>query len=155
MPNFTSAKDAIKSELEHARKGAAYYQSLVDTLEEALAKLDSIGSGADMPVRKSAGIGSARAAGASKRGRPARAKNATGKTLPSTGKDFWPSLVTEEPQSASQILHAAIERLGFTPDEEQLQKLRQRMTFAINSLVKTNKIQDAGSGRERRFFTAK
>jgi hypothetical protein len=83
------------------------------------------------------------------------AKGAIGGTgLPFTGGDFWPNLVTAEPQSASDILNAAIVSLGFTPTKAQIQKLAGRQTFAVNALVKAGTIQDSGKGRERRFFKA-
>jgi len=49
-------------------------------------------------------------------------------------------------------LKSAIDKLGFTPTNTQIKKLTQRMTFALNALVKANKIQDSGAGRERVFF---
>jgi hypothetical protein len=51
-------------------------------------------------------------------------------------------------------LKAAVSSLTFTPTKLQTQKLAGRMTFALNALVKANKIQDSGKGRERRFFKA-
>ncbi|HCE08693.1 MAG TPA: hypothetical protein DEQ40_08865, partial [Oxalobacteraceae bacterium] len=72
--------------------------------------------------------------------------------LPSTGGDYWPNLLTEQGQHSSEILKSAIDKLGFTPTNTQIKKLTQRMTFALNALVKANKIQDSGAGRERVFF---
>ncbi|TFW10246.1 hypothetical protein E4K72_01865, partial [Oxalobacteraceae bacterium OM1] len=45
MSNLGSAKQALRAELAHARQGAAYYQSLAETLEEALEKLETVDSG--------------------------------------------------------------------------------------------------------------
>lgn len=72
--------------------------------------------------------------------------------LPSTGKDYWPNLVGVQPRSAPEILAAAIHQLGFQPTRDQVKKLAQRQTFALNTLVKAGKIQDTGAGRERMFL---
>jgi len=72
--------------------------------------------------------------------------------LPSTGGAYWPNLLTDQGQHSSAILKSAIDQLGFTPTKTQIKKLTQRMTFALNALVKTKKIQDSGSGRDRLFF---
>jgi len=91
-----------------------------------------------------------------RRGRPAKATKGRASKgpndLPFTGGDYWPDLITSEPQSGSDVLRAAIAGLGFEPSADQVKKLTQRMTFVLNSLVKAKKIQDSGSGRERRFF---
>ena len=72
--------------------------------------------------------------------------------LPSTGGDYWKNLVGAEPKSGQAILAEAVNGLGFTPTKAQVSKLLNRMTFALNSMVKAGAIQDSGSGRERRFF---
>jgi len=151
MTNLVSAKDAIRAEIAHAKKGAAYYQSLVVALEQALAKLDSVGSepaeSKALAGRSVTGNGMERP----RRGRKPGSKNKVS-ALPSTAKEFWPSLITDEPQSASDILNAAIAKLNITPSDEQRKKLAQRATFALNHMVKTNTIADSGSGRARRFM---
>ena len=153
MSNLDSVKVAIRAEIEHAKKGAAYYQTLVTTLEQALAKLDSVDADAVAPkgvFKKSKTGGEIEQP---KHGRKSGSRNKNGDAeLPSTGKDFWPSLITDQPQSAADILNAAIEKLGITPTPEQRKKLSQRATFALNNLVKTNAIADTGSGRGRRFL---
>jgi len=81
------------------------------------------------------------------------AKGAKGANqLPFTGGEYWPNLVTSDPQSGADILRASVAGLGFEPSPEQVKKLQQRMTFVLNALVKDKKIQDSGSGRARRFF---
>ena len=80
-----------------------------------------------------------------------RAEKESGE-LPSTGGDYWPNLLTEQGKHSSEVLKSAVEQLGFTPTKTQIKKLTQRMTFALNALVKAKKIQDSGSGRERLFF---
>jgi hypothetical protein len=160
MSNLVSAKAAIRAEIEHAKKGAAYYQNLVVTLEQALEKLDSVGSEKIAPKKSAADITVA-INGVRRRGRPPKAAGKAAKTasprkgrgdLPFTGKDFWPSLISEQPQSMPEVLQSAIARLGISPTSEQKKKLSQRATFALNHLVKTNAISDTGSGRERRFL---
>jgi len=162
MSNLESATSAIEAEISHAKQGLSYYQFRVDALEKMLLQLADIGS-------ESIDASTATTPGHAKRGskpgaakpaktaKPAKkSKSVKGETgasgLPFTGGDFWPNLVTSEPQSASDILNAAIASLGFTPTPVQKQKLAGRQTFAINALVKTKAIQDSGKGRERRFF---
>lgn len=73
--------------------------------------------------------------------------------LPTTGGDFWLGLVTDEPKSAVDISKAAIAALGIKPDQKRnIQKLKQRVSPALAGLLSAHKIQDSGSGRERRFF---
>lgn len=90
-----------------------------------------------------------------KRGQKARgASRSEGEgQLPTTGTDFWLQLVTEEPRSAVEIANAAAESLGLKPEQRDLiQKLKQRVAPALATLVSAQKVQDAGAGRERRFF---
>ena len=72
--------------------------------------------------------------------------------LPFTGGSFWSDLVTATPKSFADILNDCVAGLDFIPNPAQKKKLSQRMTFALNALVKDKKIKDSGSGRERRFF---
>lgn len=92
-----------------------------------------------------------------RRGRPAAraAAGDEGSGLPVTGGEFWFNLVSSEPRSAVDISNAAISMLGIKPDQKtQIQKLKQRVSPALATLVSTQKIKDSGSGRERRFFKA-
>lgn len=157
MSNLKSARQAIKAELDHARKGAMFYQSRVEALEEALAKIDSVETNGSAASPMSKAGKTAASAGKVKRGRKARGQAAGEKSngsdkLPSTGKDFWPNLITTQPQSAKEILNAAIETLGISPSKEQLKKLSQRQTSALHNMIKANVISDSGAGRDRRFF---
>jgi hypothetical protein len=157
MSNLKSAKQAIQAELSHAREGAAFYQSRIVALEDALDKLDSVETVNGKAPKASRSKREAPAARHDKRGKVSRASaagSATGGSgkLPSTGKGFWPGLITAEPQSASDILDAAIKTLGISPSKDQLKKLVQRQTNALHQLVKSKAIADSGSGRERRFF---
>jgi hypothetical protein len=165
MSNLDTAKSAIQAELAQAKQGLAYYQSHVAALESALVQLGSLGVGTVLGRpggakrgRKPGKISSATITKPAKaaRGRPAKAKKGRAlkgpNDLPFTGGDYWPNLVTSEPQSASEILHAAVAGLGFAPSAEQVKKLAQRMTFVLNALVKSKALRDSGSGRNRRFF---
>jgi len=160
MSNLESAKAAIQAELSHAKKGLAFYHSRIDSLEKMLTQLANVSGSSDAlsarPALKVKGGRKAEVAKATKPAKKGRAgkDSAGGNDLPFTGGDFWPNLVLETPRSASEILEAATSSLGFAPSKLQAQKLAGRMTFALNALVKTKKIQDSGRGRERRFFKA-
>jgi hypothetical protein len=149
MSNLKSARQAIKAELEYARKGAMFYQSRVEALEDALSKIESV----ETTTPKTSNGKSQAPEQRAKPGRKARSQPAgNGAKLPSTGKDFWPNLITAQPQSAKEILNAAIRALGISPSKDQLKKLSQRQTSALHNLIKTNAIADSGAGRDRRFF---
>jgi len=75
-----------------------------------------------------------------------------GNQLPFTGGSYWFNLVSKQPKSEADILHEALDGLGFAPTKQQVLKMTSRATFALNALVKAKKIQDSGEGRERRFF---
>ena len=169
MSNLGSAKAAIEAELSHAKQGLAHYQAQVAALEGALSQLAVIAGASDTAITGSVTKKRPKAVKAAKavkgrRGRPPKAdkvetvkSKATKRTrgtkeLPFTGGDYWPNLVTSEPQSSADILRASVAGLGFEPAPEQVKKLQQRMTFVLNALVKDKKIQDSGSGRARRFF---
>lgn len=155
MSNLGSAKSAIKAELQHAREGVAYYQSLVTALEEALTRLDSVGPEAGKaPVRKAAMANEK--PGRGRRGRKPRTAVAPEQegNLPGTRKEFWVDLIDTQPKSAVEVVQAAVEKLDFTPTREQVKKLSQRATYALNTMVKSGEISDSGSGRARRFFRA-
>jgi hypothetical protein len=154
MSNLQSARAAIQAELEHARKGAAFYQSQVTALEQALETLDSVSGVSSRPgraVKKTArsGRNGGEPAQASGRGRRGRRSDSG---LPSTAGDFWKNLIKDTPQSAPEVLNAAIEALDISPDKDDRRRLVQRMVAALNHLVKTGAIKDSGSGRARRFI---
>ncbi|MFI4939085.1 MAG: hypothetical protein ACHP7O_01870 [Burkholderiales bacterium] len=162
MSNLASAKAAIEAEIAHAKQGLNHFMSRIEALEKTIAHLVSVDEGvlgarsiAAKPVAKvNAKAVAAKPAEAEKSVKLAKASKSAsgGHELPFTGGSYWTDLLTDEPKSAPEILAAAIENLGFTPTKEQSQKLAGRMTFSLNALVKANKIQDSGSGRERRFF---
>jgi hypothetical protein len=172
MSNLDSARSAIEAEIEHAKQGLSYYQARIESLERALhevARIDGVAShhaslSGTAPKKRGpkpknavqGNVGEPVATGNGKKGGKQKSKKGAassgGNELPFTGGDYWPNLITAEPKSAKEVLDAAIASLGFTPTKEQVQKLTGRMTFALNTLVKTNAIRDSGRGRERRFF---
>ena len=162
MSNLESARTAIEAELAQAKQGKAYYQAQVAALETTLGQLQNIG---EANITAAKGVRAPKTektvpALKAKRGRPAKAdknvrpvKSTKGaRDLPSTGGDYWQDLVTGEPRAAREVLKAAVDGLGFEPSPAQVKKLQQRMTFALNALVKDGKIQDSGSFHGRRFF---
>lgn len=154
MSNLQSAKDALRAELEHAREGLSYYQSRVAALQETLASLNSLEGKAEQPA-PGAGRGRRKKEAASeetvkppKAGRQRKSRS----DLPATGKEFWTGLITSEPQSAREILDAAVKALGISPSKDELKKLAQRQANALHMLVKAGAISDSGSGRDRRYL---
>jgi len=156
MSNLQSAKFAIEAEIMHARQGIAFYQSRLETLEKTLDQLDSVSLPEDIAQIEESEKrpSSARVKIAHKRGRgrPSGSATSSGKELPTTGGDYWLNLVSDQPQSAAEILKQAIAKLGFHPNKLQIQKLRQRLAPGLKTLLEAQKIQDSGAGRERRFF---
>lgn len=161
MSNIDAAMSALAAELAQAKQGLAYYQSQVSALEKALSQLGALGlaaSSAKPAAKRGRKPGKAKIEKVvkAKRGRPANAKSGRAvkgpNDLPFTGGDYWPNLVTSVPKSASDILKESVAGLGFQPSKDQVKKLSQRMTFVLNSLVKSGGIKDSGSGRGRRFF---
>lgn len=159
MSNLHTAKLAIEAEIAHAKQGLDYYAEKVKSLQQALAGVvQAEGSTAAASPTSSKALKSPtktgkRKAAPGKRGGIAQAATATqAGELPSTGGDYWKNLVATEPKSGRAILAEAINGLGFTPTRAQVGKLMNRMTFALNSMVKAGTIQDSGTGRERRFF---
>jgi hypothetical protein len=172
MSNLDSARSAIESEIEHARKGLSFYEERIGSLEKMLRDLGAIDGVANHGTKPTGmapkkrgrkpmnadqtsavnqdAVGASKKAGkkASKKGGVASGDN----DLPFTGGTYWQDLVTNEGKSAKEILEAAISTLTFAPSKVQIQKLQGRMTFALNALVKANTIRDSGRGRERRFF---
>lgn len=161
MSNIKTAIQAIQAEIAHAKSGMTFYVSRVEALQQTLAELNQMDGRASAP---SAPVALAKPEpkqakpATGKRGKKAKRANAkpADKTssdgdLPFTGGDYWPNLISDQPQHGSDILKAAISGLGFEPSAEQSKKLAQRMTFALNALVKAGKIQDSGTGRARVF----
>lgn len=153
MSNLKSAELAIQAELDHARQGLAYYHSKVEALEDALAKVHSVqtvlSEEGNVPrATKTRNSAAAPKSQGKRRAQPA----AENEKLPSTGKDFWPSLLNDEPQSPAEILAAAVKALGITPSADQTKKLSQRQANALSVMAKNGDIGTVGDGRSRRYF---
>ncbi len=156
--NLQTAQDALNAEIAHVKEGIAHYAQHLQALEQVLAHLRGVDGAVtttteEKPRKKR---GEAKTHVPAKRGKRASIKKEHGihkaGELPKTGGDFWPNLISEQPRHSSEILNAAIDLLPFAPDDEQIKKLSQRMTFALNALVKDGKIKDQGAGRARQFF---
>lgn len=153
MANTGSAAKAIQLELNQARQGMMYYSKLVESLEDVLETLAAI----DAPVidsRTRRGRSAVSRKAEPKVARPKQKVATTPTTkseLPSTGKDFWPSLLTDTPQSASEIFNAAVATLGIRPSTEDKKKLNQRLSNALSVLSKNGDINAEGRGRDRRY----
>lgn len=144
MSNLKTARQVLVSELEYAKRGLAFYESRVGSLQAALQQLDAV-----------EGTGKT----ASKRAKAPRAGKAAmrdASALPKTGGDFWFKVVSKKPQSAANIANAAAASLKLDPekDKELVHILKQRVAPMLNALVSAKKIQDSGAGRDRRFFKA-
>lgn len=151
--NLSTAKQAIQAEISHAKEGVAYYEKRVQVLTQALQQLEVAANPDQLQTNKVSG----KRAGSRKPGRPRLSNQvspAKGRSqkLPATGDAYWSGFVKAEPQTAPEILKAAVATLGFTPASTDVKKLRNRMVFQLNSLVRTKKIADTGKGRDRKFF---
>lgn len=159
MSNIQIARKSISAELEYSKQGLSYYQSRIEALEKMLNELETVAElPADVPEVKTV----------SRRGRPKATQTAAGRgasktagagavarrsaDLPSTGGSFWIDLLGQTGKTAPEILRAAMEKLGKPLSKDQRKKLSQRMVTALNGLVKSGKIADEGSRRERRYF---
>lgn len=153
MSNLKSAELAIQAELDHAKQGLAYYQSKVEALEEALAKVHSVqtvmSEDSNVPRAAKARVSAPAPKSQAKRRSQPTVEN---DKLPSTGKDFWPNLLTDDPQSPAEILSAAIKALGISPSADQTKKLSQRQANALSVMAKNGDINTVGDGRSRRYF---
>jgi hypothetical protein len=154
MSNLESAKAAIEAELSHAKEGLAFYHSRIEALEKMLSQLANVAGLKSASPAQGKRIKKIAVGKRTKivKGKRAARESGGANELPFTGGTYWTDLISERPQSVSEILDTAVGKLGFSPTKEQIKKLAGRMTFALNALVKTKQIQDSGSGRDRRFF---
>jgi hypothetical protein len=152
MANIGSAAKVVEMELMHARQGMQYYAKLVENLEGVLQTLSSL----DTPSK-----GGTETTRATKHSRAKQkttiqqnvtsVKKAKRSSLPSTGKDFWSSLLTDTPQTAAEVFSAAISTIGIRPNAEEKKKLTQRMSNALSVMAKNGDIKAEGKRRERRY----
>lgn len=147
MSNIKAAVAAIKAELKLAQDGLKFYQARVASLENTLANLNVIEQPVAAPTKK----GRAQATSV-KTAKPGRGKVGRGGSLPATGKEFWPRLLTAEPMSSAEIYAVAVEALGIRPDKDQAKKLGQRQANALSVLTKAGIVSSTGTGRDRRYF---
>lgn len=74
--------------------------------------------------------------------------------LPDTGGDFFLSLLTKRPQTRSELLLAAIEKIGFTPDTAQHKRLRDRLSDWLMRKARRHEIVVNTTG-DRHVFSAR
>lgn len=150
MAKVQSAANAIEIELKEARQAVAFYTRRIEDLEDILATLASINA----PSTTSRGKGPGKkAATRPQTAKPAASasKGARSTKLPPTGKDFWPGLLTDTPQSSAQVFKAALAALRIRPNPEDRKKLSQRMANALSTLAKNGDINAEGDRRTRLY----
>lgn len=149
MAKVSSAAKAIEDELKQARKAVAFYTKRVEDLEDILATLASIelpGSARGRATKKTSTTKTA-----TRQTEKPAAKGKRSSKLPATGKDFWPSLLTDSPQPSAEIFKAAISALGIRPNPDDRKKLSQRMANALSVLAKSGEIKAEGERRTRLY----
>jgi hypothetical protein len=178
MSNLLTARAGIVAEIASHHASIASLEKALESLDALIGERADAASAAKAPGKrgrkpkvvvveaqatkapaKVAKSSKAKAAKASPKiktaAKPKAAKKAkTDGGLPFTGGDYWFNLITSEPQTAPEILQKAVDALGFAPSKEQRTKLQNRQTFALATLVKTNRIKDSGTGRDHCYFTA-
>lgn len=155
MSNLKAARQMIEAELKHVEQGIAFYQAKATALQAALEHIESTESGtkkitsqkqAAASTRSATGISSSR-----KRGGRGGAKR-TGSTLPRMTRSYWLDFISQEPKTAVDIINAVIASFDRPLDADQIKKLKQRSTQALQALLNSKQIKDVGSGRQRRYF---
>ncbi|WP_194726371.1 hypothetical protein [Noviherbaspirillum malthae] len=147
MARMPSAAKVIQDELKQARQAVAFYQKRVEDLEDVLATLSSI----DAPVTASRGSSNKKKDVTTTKASSQVASKSRSTKLPATGKDFWPSLLTDKPQSAAEVFKSALAALRIRPTPEDRKKLSQRMSNALSVLSKNGEITAEGSARNRLY----
>jgi hypothetical protein len=71
--------------------------------------------------------------------------------MPKTDSAFWQALITAKHQKTSDILAAAVGKLGIT-DAEKIAALKQRMPNALTKLLDEKKIKSEGQRLDRTYF---
>jgi hypothetical protein len=152
MANIGPAAQAVKLELMHARQGMEYYTKLVENLEGVLETLTTFDSTSSSVRSKARTTKAAKLSGRTTSKAKAQTTKSTRQSkLPATGKDFWPTLLTDTPQPASEIFKAAVNALGIKPSAEDRKKLAQRMSNALSVMSKSGEINAEGKHRERLY----
>ncbi|MEC4723557.1 hypothetical protein RY831_30935 [Noviherbaspirillum sp. CPCC 100848] len=152
MANLGPAAKAVEQELMHARQGMEYYAKLVENLEGVLETLTTIDTPATGARTKARTASTSKAKGkTANQSKTAASKGGKRSKLPPTGKDFWPTLLTDTPQPASEVFKAAINALGIKLDADDRKKLTQRMSNALSVMAKNGEIKAEGSARARLY----
>lgn len=152
MRTTVSAAKAVELELQHAREGMLYYTKLVEDLEDVLETLAAIDSPTTTKRAKERSRTAPRAKSKpAEKTRQAASKSSAKSGLPPTGKDFWPTLLTDVPQPAAEIFKAAVNALGIRPSADDKKKLTQRMSNALSVMAKNGEIHVEGDRRTRRY----
>lgn len=151
MARVQSATKVIQDELNQARKAVAFYEKRIEDLEDILETLGSI----DTPMTATRTRRGAKKSAATT-SKAAKETKATGRgtrsaKLPPTGKDFWPNLLNDTPQTSAQIFKAALAALRIRPNPEDRKKLSQRMANALSILAKNGDITAEGERRTRLY----
>lgn len=160
MSSLKFARDVIRAELQHAKQGLAYYEERVQQLESALQQVDSLNGPAKTKTapkttEKKARVKQQRVVRPERKVRQS-SSGRNGSALPKTGGDFWMRYVSKRPKSAVDIANAAAAALKLDPekDKDLVRVLKSRVAPVLQSLVVAGRVQDQGTGRERRFFVS-
>lgn len=160
MSNLAKARQTILAELRHAEQGAAYYESRAAALRAALEKLEQSDGAQATPARRQSGSSKSASAKAlkqaSKAGKRSGARKASSsrQALPKTSQAFWLGFIGQQAKTAADIANAAVASLDFVPTPEQTKQLKSRLAPTLQALLKAKKVQDTGSGRERKYKLA-
>ena len=160
MSSLKFARDVIRAELQHAKQGLAYYEQRVQQLESALQQVDSLNGPGKTRTAPNTTEKKGRARKQGKGKLQVKASQSSsgrdGSALPKTGGEFWMRLVSKKPKSAVDIANAAAAALKLDPENDQdlIRVLKSRVAPALQNLVNAKRVQDQGTGRERRFFVA-
>lgn len=129
-----------------------YYTKLVENLEDVLETLAAIETPSTSKGTKGRAQAAPKAKSKSTEKTGRAASRSSGKSgLPATGKDFWPTLLTDVPQPAAEIFKAAVSALGIRPSADDKKKLTQRMSNALSVMAKNGEIHVEGDRRTRRY----
>lgn len=148
MSNLAKARQAIQAELNHAEQGVAYYQKRVEALRAALEQLEHSDNPQVTAQRKTRAAGSV-PQGSKRTG--ARKSGSSRQGLPKTSQEFWLGFISQQPKTAAEIANAAVASLDFTPTAQQAKQLKSRLAPTLQALLKAKKVQDSGSGRDRKY----
>ena len=155
MSNLKIARQTIEAELKHVEQGIAFYQTKAAALQAALEHIEYAESGSrkNASQREAASIlySGPVAAAPRKRGRKSGTRKA-GSKLPRMTRSYWMDFISHEPKTAVDIVNAAIASFDTELEPDQVKKMKQRSTQALQALLGSKQIKDVGSGRQRRYF---